>query len=1221
MSGHRLALTILFAIVVAMSLPVAAATLPLGPSSGIDAARAQQAPNATSTPAAPAPTGELVVVPGVGQVGQTTLAVGLHVAPFDTEVAIHYSEHFTPQGETCDSATPGATQPAAAPTWVTLNACSVGNGYVRLVVSATGYVIEEASVTVTPPGVIGQGTLSVALSGVTSRELTPGVSEDEFEVSAAGLSSGKTYELNTVALNGISAAFDRNCSDFKQTERIRLSTSATRKYKAYGCAAPGTYIWSYVEEVNGPAIASSGLTDHFLNVADPTVSFGSSAYSVNEGADRSITVSLSHGTGHRLRIPITVTNGTAESGDYSVSGLTRGELTFEPHDTSESFTIRTNGDSDCDDETVNLSFGALPSHVSADSTSRATPTIRDDEICVSFVSSSYPVNEGSRVDVAVELSKAPGRTLRIPVRVSPGSVRTVNFGRSDTSRTFPYFASQDRDCDNESVGLSFGILPQGVLKGSRDEAEIAVGDDDVCVSFDSSSYSVNEGSSRSVRVELSKAPGRTLRIPVRVSPGVDRTVTFSSSATSQTFTYTPPTDTDCEDETVELSFGALPLGVVRGSPDEVDITVRDDAVCVSFGASTYWVSEGGSTRITVRLSPASGRSLTIPITVRNGSAESDDYSVSGLINGALTFSRGDTSETFTIATVDDTAHEGNETVNLGFGTLPVGVSAGSPSAATLTIGDDDPPPCAPTFGGASVGDKSWRQGAPIAPFILPRATGQDCNLTHTLSPALPTGVNLDSSTRRVSGTPTAALGRTRYTWRARDSRGAAVALTFHVTVAPAAPTITIAPQAASVTEGHEVRFILLADRVPATELTVNVSVTDTGSFLDGAPPTLVRIATSSNAAQLTLRTDNDAVDEANGTTTVAILSGVGYTIGSPPYASVAVHDNDVPLTPTGLRANGHLDSSGNVTLRWNPLAGATGYNVRYVEEVCTPGVRCEPDGGSANPNWQTHANITTSGGATKEAVLGGLATSTLYRVEVQAVVVDASSWSGFDFVYPTRDPLTSITSVALMEMRDFQADGQNAGSYRYTICLDNSVTVSNPMYPAVSGAWTVTDIIAAIKDAIESWETAVGDSSILSTTADPETSPANCEDPMNPSTQNQVLFVGNREMDSVCGVSLLGCWRNLGGDLSTGVPFDKQSVILRASGGGVAWDTVTNGCSRLRTAVAHEVGHALGIRHPDIGLLPPRAVREMYLMYGAVQGVCEPQAYDVAAAMANYQSR
>ena len=379
MRSQRLALTIWFAIMVAISLPVAAVALPFGPPNGIDAARAQDAPAATSTPAAPAPTGELVVVPNTVQLGQTTLAVGFHVDPLDLEVAIHYSEHFTPEGQECDDTAPGATQPAPAPTWVTLEACSVGEGYVRLIVSATGHVIEEVSVAVAPQGPTGLSDAEVTLSGVTSAELVPGGSSDRFTVNATGLESNKVYELNTVVLNGVSAAFDSGCTTFKATSTIRLANSANRRYDAYGCAAPGSYLWAWVEDVDGDTIASSGLTDHFLNVADPTVSFSSSSYSVKEGTSTAITVSLSHPTGHRLRIPVTVANGTAESDDYSVSGLTtvRNELTFEPHDTSESFTITASQDTDNDegDETVNLGFGTLPSDVSSGTTRTATLTI------------------------------------------------------------------------------------------------------------------------------------------------------------------------------------------------------------------------------------------------------------------------------------------------------------------------------------------------------------------------------------------------------------------------------------------------------------------------------------------------------------------------------------------------------------------------------------------------------------------------------------------------------------------------------------------------------------------------------------------------------------------------------------------------------------------------------------------------------------------------------
>ena len=201
-----------------------------------DVLSAQDAGTATTT-------GNLVVVPGVVQQNETVLAVGFHVDPPDLQVEIRYSEHFTPEDETCDNAgTAGTAEAATAPVWITLNACTQGDAYVRLVESATGNVIEDVSVTVIEPGATGKAT-TISISGLTSNDLVPGGSGDRFSVAVTNLESNKDHELHTVVLNSLSAAFDEDCEDFRVSTdiiavpslpRITPCTDAWRRRRSSG---------------------------------------------------------------------------------------------------------------------------------------------------------------------------------------------------------------------------------------------------------------------------------------------------------------------------------------------------------------------------------------------------------------------------------------------------------------------------------------------------------------------------------------------------------------------------------------------------------------------------------------------------------------------------------------------------------------------------------------------------------------------------------------------------------------------------------------------------------------------------------------------------------------------------------------------------------------------------------------------------------------------------
>ena len=114
--------------------------------------------------------------------------------------------------------------------------------------------------------------------------------------------------------------------------------------------------------------------------------------------------------------------------------------------------------------------------------------------------------------------------------------------------------------------------------GTTDEAVVSITDDDVpsvSVSFEQSSYSVDEGDTVDVTVTLSEDPERTVTVPLTKTDqdgassadysGVPASVEFAPGETEQTFTFSATQDQDNDDgESVKLTFGNnLPRSVCR----------------------------------------------------------------------------------------------------------------------------------------------------------------------------------------------------------------------------------------------------------------------------------------------------------------------------------------------------------------------------------------------------------------------------------------------------------------------------------------------------------------------------------------------------------------------------------------------------------------------------------------------------------------------------------
>ena len=110
---------------------------------------------------------------------------------------------------------------------------------------------------------------------------------------------------------------------------------------------------------------------------------------------------------------------------------------------------------------------------------------------------------------------------------------------------------------------------------------------------------------------------------------------------------------------------------------------------VSLSASPNPVDEGQQVTMTAELSAALSNSVTIPLELTAGTAESGDF---GALT-SITVSSGQTTGTGTVSTTDD-ADTDDETFTVSLGALPPEVTAGNPSSVEVTIldGDFQPPP-------------------------------------------------------------------------------------------------------------------------------------------------------------------------------------------------------------------------------------------------------------------------------------------------------------------------------------------------------------------------------------------------------------------------------------------------------------------------------------------------------------------------------------------------
>ncbi|HSI36859.1 MAG TPA: Calx-beta domain-containing protein [Tepidisphaeraceae bacterium] len=288
---------------------------------------------------------------------------------------------------------------------------------------------------------------------------------------------------------------------------------------------------------------------------------------------------------------------------------------------------------------------------------------------------------------------------------------TLTFAAGETSKTFAVTILNDTAIEG---GEAFSVGLSGATAGAAlgtSSATVTINDDDVAVpgafALSSAAYSLAEnGGSATITVTRTAGTNVAASVNYATSNGTatsgsdytaaSGTLSFAAGETSKTFTVSVTNDSAIEsNETIGLALSSPTNGATLGSQSTATLTINEDDVAVpgtfTLGAATYSAGEAsGTLTITVNRTAGTNVAAGVNYTTANGTATAgNDYTAA---SGTLSFAAGETSKTLTVAILNDTAFEANETFTVGLSGATAGAAIGAPSSSTVTIVSDDAAP-------------------------------------------------------------------------------------------------------------------------------------------------------------------------------------------------------------------------------------------------------------------------------------------------------------------------------------------------------------------------------------------------------------------------------------------------------------------------------------------------------------------------------------------------
>ncbi|WP_419553073.1 cadherin domain-containing protein [Candidatus Poriferisodalis sp.] len=615
-------------------------------------------------------------------------------------------------------------------------------------------------------------------------------------------------------------------------------------------------------------------------------------------------------------------------------------------------------------------------------------------------------------------------------------------------------------CDDGGVcaadGMMLASVPPAVVIGPP-----------VTVTFGAASYSVAEGATLQVSVELSRAHGGGLEIEVPIVASalsasfgeftVASGVSFAAGETRKTVSFDAGDDAVVEgSETVVLSFGALASGFSAGMNAETTVTITDtDTAVIGFSAASNEVAEGGETELTFAVTNGVtfAADQAIGIAAAGSADAGDDFVLTDSVNRTLsapysvTLAAGATSVTAGLRAVDDSDAELAETVVLSARLASTGALIGS-RTVTVPASDLGTPEVTITGGGTvTEGDD--------AVFTLARSATLGTPLTEALTVSVEVTATGGILSGASASTVTFAAGQSTAEVRAGTVDDSVVEDPATVTALVRADTasparyVTGSPNRATVAvwDNDVVRFgvsVGLPAIVEGAEVTVTV---DTGGVTFAQAQSLsVSVAGSAAVGDDFVLTDSDgtelvapyeltlgagagstsfgiaaAIDEVedDGEAVVLAVLHDGQSVAT--VTVTVIDENELPMVmgPSDVRfaENGNAavatftatDAEGD-PVTWS-LGGADAARFRFDTAAGELGFRSPPDfemraDAGADNVYDVAVQASDSEGTTSHHV-----TVTVTDVDEPAIIASVSG--SFEFSYDENDmaPVAAFTAT------------------------------------------------------------------------------------------------------------------------------------------------------------------------------------------------------------------